>query len=183
MEAVLAGKRKFFVEKDLLESLYQDMTLLQIADYFGVGETLIHTRIKEFGIKLGGRDLGHRRRPREFTPEHLAALRRAAKLRRGKYVGPANPHWKGGRTAIHLHIRGTAEYKDWKLSALARAGNKCQLCGANRGAVCSCCGHRVVLHVHHAKSFAKHEELRFDPTNSEVLCDKCHRSRHFGKIG
>ncbi len=152
----------------------------QIADHFGVGETLIHSRIRECGIKLRGYE-NARKRPKTFTPEHLAAMREAGKRRRGAWAGANNPHWKGGLTAANLSARSSGAYMEWKRDALALADNKCQACGVTKGTVCKCCGHKTTLHVHHVKSFARHPEYRFDPTNSEVLCSRCHDSRHNGK--
>lgn len=175
-------KRTFCPEKSELESLYQRMTMKAIASHFGVGETAVWNRIKEYGIKLEGVD-NPRRRPKAFTAEHLAAIRASAVKRRGKWVGDKNPHWKGGATVANLEMRRTGAYKQWKNESLARAGYKCQDCGAEKGHICECCGQPVVLHVHHVHSFAGHPELRFDSLNSEVLCARCHHSRHRRKIG
>ena len=71
----------------------------------------------------------------------------------------------------------------WKIESKKRAGNRCEGCGVENGSMCECCGTKITLHCHHLKSFAKHPELRFDPENSEVLCPKCHYSRHNGKLG
>lgn len=177
----MSNKRSFFVEKAELESMYQSQPMAKIAEHFGVGETVIWKRIHEYGIKLDGYETTPRKRPKEFTESHLLAMKAAGLARRGKWVGENNPNWRGGRTDANLALRRTGAYKQWKLSALALAGDKCQGCGAVKGSVCDCCGQKIALHVHHLKSFAKHEESRFDPTNSEVLCVRCHHSRHFGK--
>lgn len=178
----MAGKRKFFVDKETLDSMYQRMPMKAIAEQLGVGETVIHKRIHEFGIKLCGYEGNPRTRSKKFTPEHLAALRQAHRKTRGVYVGEKNHNWRGGATEQNLAARRSGAYKEWKFSALNLAGNKCQQCGAINGHVCDCCGQRVTLHVHHVVSFAKHVEYRFDPLNSEVLCAKCHHSKHW-KIG
>jgi 5-methylcytosine-specific restriction endonuclease McrA len=179
----VARSRKLDVGREELESMYQTHSMKQIAKHYGVGETLVWNRIHEFDIKLTGYESSPRRRPKQFSPEHKAAIVAAGIARRGKWLGENNPNWRGGRTDANLALRRTGAYKQWKLSSLARAGNKCEQCGIIKGHVCECCGHKAALHVHHVKSFANHEELRFDPANSEVLCTKCHHSRHFGKIG
>lgn len=178
----MAGKRRFFVDRELLESMYQSMTMRQIADHFGCGETVVWKRIHEAGIKLKGHE-NPRCRPKEFTEQHIAALRESGKRRRGKFVGENSYNWRGGMTDANRALRGSGAYSEWKRTALDLAGNKCQSCGDVRGRICECCGHKTTLHVHHVRSFAKHPELRFDPTNSEVLCTKCHNSRHNGKLG
>lgn len=151
----------------------------QIADKYGVGETVVWTRLKEFGIKLHDYENGgHRLRPgRIFSEEHR---RKIGLSMRGK-VGPLNRNWKGGKAAENLRLRGSIEYREWKSAALALRGHECQECGVKHKSTCECCGTHVVLHVHHVKSFANFPEDRFDPQNSEVLCPKCHYPRHARK--
>lgn len=172
-------QRSFLPSKEELQQLYQTKTLKEIAAHYGVGETTVWTRTKELGIVLEGRQSGHRglhvreRRHREAQ----------SKAFRGKWSGDKNPNWKGGVHVKNLQLRGTGEYKQWKLKALELHGKKCQCCGVLQGSMCECCGYKISLHVHHIKSFAKHPELRFDPTNSEVLCPKCHAISHGRIIG
>ena len=68
----------------------------QIADMYGVGETVVWNRLKEFGIKLHDYENGgHRLRPgRIFSEEHR---RKIGLAMRGR-VGPLNRNWKGGKT-------------------------------------------------------------------------------------
>lgn len=169
--------RSFRPSKDELEILYQTMSMAQIAEHFGVGETVVFKRIKEYGVTLKGFESGgHRAKTgKKFSDEHRKNLSSSLI---GKMAGEGNPRWKGGSTEENLRLRRTGAYIKWKKSSLERAGNKCQECGALGGNICECCGTKVILHVHHVKPFAKHPELRFDPANSEVLCPKCHRSRH-----
>jgi len=174
------GRRTFDPPKQELETLYQELSMKQIADKYRVGETVVWKRLKQHGIKLKDHENGgHRlKKGREFSEQHLAALRKVGIERRGKFVGEKSHNWRGGKTALGLHLRSTGAYKVWKKSSLERAGYACQECGAKHGAICDCCGTKVVLHVHHVLSFAKHEDKRFDPSNSEVLCPKCHRFKH-----
>lgn len=167
---------KHVIDKAELEKLYQTMTLKQLAEHYGCGETTIWSRVKKYGIthKEFG-DLGHKRRPREFTEEHRKNMSEA---RRGKYGAEANGNWKGGISHLHRSLRGSLDYQLWRKNALALRGDKCQDCGVADGSGCECCGTKVKLHVHHVFSFAKFPEKRFDPENSEVLCPKCHYSRH-----
>ncbi len=175
-------KRTFLIEREELERLYHEMPAKKIAEIHGVGETVVHKRIKEFGITLPGLE-NPRRRPKKFTPEHLEAMRIAGAKRRDKWAGEKNPNWKGGLSAKNLRLRGSGAYKQWKAGSLARVNNQCQECGAARGSVCPCCGTKISLHVHHIYSFAQFPERRFDPENSQVLCAKCHHSRHTVRIG
>lgn len=145
----VGGRIKHDIPEDELRTLYQAMTLAQLADYYGCGETTVWAKVMKFGIThdVYGKQ-GHRHRPRE-----------------------------------RLRLRGSREYREWRAAALELRGGRCQDCGAQDGAVCECCGTRIKLHVHHVESFAKVPERRFDPTNSEVLCPKCHWSRHRCKPG
>lgn len=67
----------------------------EIAEHYGVGETVVFKRLKEHGIALDGIGPGgHRKvKGKPKSPEHIAAMRRG---RLGKYVGEANPNWRGG---------------------------------------------------------------------------------------
>lgn len=168
--------RKFVPTKEVLSELYQSMPMLEIAKLFGVGETVVFNRLKEYGIELEHHK-NHRLKPgRVFTEAHKLALSNAHKAKAAR--GDKNPNWKGGLTAINIRERGSWQYREWKVNSLARSGNKCECCGAVDGKVCDCCGVKVKLHVHHIKSFSKFPESRFDPVNSEVLCPRCHRTRH-----
>lgn len=168
------GRRDFDPDPGELRELYQSLSMADIAKKFGVGETVVWKRLKEHGIEL--RDFGnHRLKPgRIFSESHRKKISQSM---RGK-IGPLNRNWKGGKATANLQLRGSIEYREWKSEALKLRGNKCQECGRENGWECDCCGHRVVLHVHHVESFARVPERRFDPTNSEVLCSKCHHRRH-----
>lgn len=173
--------KTFDPPKEQLRELYQSMSMADIAKHFGVGETVVFKRLKEHGIELN-EHVNHRLKPgKVFSEEHRLNLRNAHLARDAR--GEKNPNWKGGTTAKNFLARSTVEYRDWKRSALQRAGHKCQQCGAVGGSVCECCGTKVMLHVHHIKSFAKYPDERFNVENSEVLCPKCHHSRHRSKIG
>lgn len=169
--------RTFEPDRDELEKLYQQHSMRDISRIYGVGETVVWKRLKEYGITLRDyEDGGHRKKPgREFSLEHRQNL---SKAHRGRWSGEKNPHWKGGATEKMRRERQSGAYRQWRIAALALRGNACQECGVEKDVICECCGHKISLHVHHIHSFAKYADLRFDPENSEVLCSKCHRSRH-----
>ena len=176
------SRRAFDPPRELLYALYQEKSMRQIADHFGVGETVVFNRLKEHGIELKEHKNHRLKTGRVLSEQHKASLKKA---RRSNVAhGADNPNWKGGLTEVHRKLRGSWQYRDWKAQSLERAGYKCELCGAGHGRVCECCGTKVVLHVHHIKSFAKFPDDRFDPENSEVLCPKCHFTvRHQRKSG
>ena len=155
--------------------MYQKMSMAEIAKHYEVGETVVFKRLKEHGI-VADEFINHRLKTgKTFSPEHRQAL---SKAKAGKWAGEKNPNFNNGAMVKNLKVRASGEYKQWRYAALARATFACQGCGVPQGKMCDCCGHRVSLHVHHVKPFAHFPDLRFDPANSEVLCAKCHRSRH-----
>ena len=157
------------------------MSMREISRKYQVGETVVWKRLKEFGIKLKDyEDGGHRKKPgRQFSDEHRKNLSLAHRGRTGSKAS----NWKGGLSEKNAVERRSGAYKQWKREALKLAGNRCTGCGVENGSRCEHCGHLTVLHVHHVKSFSKFIDSRFDPNNSEVLCSKCHYSRHKKKIG
>jgi len=86
------------------------------------------------------------------------------------FTGENNPRWKGGITPEHLKIRWSVKMKNFKIEILKRDNYTCKSCGR-----CRKTGDRVILNVHHLKSFAIHKELRFDMNNVITLCQECHR--------
>lgn len=179
----VGGRRRFNPSYDELNALYGQYSMKQIAEKLGVGETVVFKRLKEHGIVLDGFEGGHRSKPgRKFTKEHRKNL--SISLRAGgKKAGENAPNWQGGIRWDNLRARSNGAYREWRNAVLELAGNACQQCGAKGGHECDCCGTRVTLHVHHIESFAKNIDRRYDPTNGEVLCPKCHHLRHKRKSG
>lgn len=170
------ARRTFEISKERLQALYSEHSLREIAFMFGVGETVVFKRVKEYGIKL---DENHReRKGKVFSEEHRKNLQLA---QIGLQRGEKNPNWKGGVTPEHIRGRARAIYGMWKKAALKAANSTCQRCGAVKGAVCECCGQRIIVHVHHKEHYAKNPELRYAPENAEVLCAKCHHEEHTKK--
>jgi transposase len=172
-------RRSFDPPKKVLEALYQTKSMREIAGHFGVGETVVFQRLKEHGITLK-EHINHRLKTgKAFSESHKAAIRAAHRAKAA--FGDKNPNWKGGLTEKNRRLRNSWQFRDWKQQSLERAEHKCERCGVQDGQACECCGTRVKLHVHHVKSFAKFPDLRFDATNSEVLCPKCHFAEHHRK--
>ena len=87
---------------------------------------------------------------------------------------------RGGKTETgetyteKASIRSSSQYKSWRTQALKLHENKCDRCGVINKTKCNCCGNIIYLHVHHKIPFGFNVELRFDPTNSQVVCPNCH---------
>lgn len=73
---------------------------------------------------------------------------------RGSLALENNPRWKGGKCA-------------YKNMALKHYGNSCMLCGKEDK-------RPKMIHVHHKDGNRNNNNL----CNLEVLCSKCHRSKH-----
>lgn len=89
------------------------------------------------------------------------------------FTGPNNPRWKGGITPEHKKVRWSQKYKDFRDEIFKKDDYTCKDCGRK-----SKKGDKVILNVHHKKSFAEHKELRFVKSNVVTLCRQCHKLRH-----
>lgn len=76
--------------------------------------------------------------------------------------GENNPNWKGG------HSSRSNKQSKWARAVISRDRAICQKCGITG----------VELHAHHIKPFKEHPELRWDVSNGETLCYKCHWAEH-----
>ncbi|WP_445661395.1 phage replisome organizer N-terminal domain-containing protein [Bacillus sp. FSL K6-3431] len=65
-------------------------------------------------------------------------------------------------------LRNSPEYKLWRADVFERDKYTCQMCNQVGGS----------LNAHHIKSFACYEELRFEVSNGQTLCEPCHRKVH-----
>ena len=88
-------------------------------------------------------------------------------------TGESSATWRGGITPVHLKIRNSKAYSDWRASVFIRDSYACQHCFAR-------CGNGVDghLHAHHISSFAEFPEQRFDVPNGITLCKACHYKVH-----
>src|SRR3990167_7887434 len=96
---------------------------------------------------------------KELTLEHKRKLSEAQKGEKGS-------NWQGGKTAIHLKIKNSLEYKLWRKAVFERDNYTCIFCGDNKGGN---------LEADHIKPFALFPELRFAIDNGRTLCRECHR--------
>jgi hypothetical protein len=83
---------------------------------------------------------------------------------KGYMAKEKNPNWKGGISDKNSKIRGSIEYKHWRLQIFKRDWFSCQICG-HKG---------KDIEAHHIKNVKNYPELIFDMNNGITLCDKCH---------
>lgn len=84
------------------------------------------------------------------------------------------------RSPENKRLRGSPEYKNWRLGVINRDEYKCQKCGSNNH-----------LEAHHIKPFSKFISDRFNIDNGITYCTPCHaiidtyrkRTIEVGKIG
>lgn len=81
--------------------------------------------------------------------------------------GNKNPNWKGGITPIHLAIRSSQEYKEWRKAVYDRDNYTCVWCGTE--------GNGKNLNADHILPFAIYEDLRLEVSNGRTLCIDCHK--------
>lgn len=171
-------KRRFMPPKEELAGLYERMSMRDVAAHYGVGETVVFHRLRNYGIPIKSRSERLNGKPK--TLEHRLKM---SETRIGRWTGPKNFNWKGGKSSANKLARSKTAYFEWK-NAVLKAGNyRCQSCGIEHGSICGQCGHRVYLHAHHIESFAGNAKLRYEPSNGKALCERCHDTEHDKQIG
>jgi hypothetical protein len=86
-------------------------------------------------------------------------------------TGAANPMFIDGSSPERQRLYAQGEGKAFLRAILKRDNYRCQKCAASKSQPRS-------LHVHHIKSWAGNERLRFDPENVTTLCAACHAWVH-----
>lgn len=86
----------------------------------------------------------------------------------GRFAGPANPNWRGG--GGHRDWKST-RYKRFVRAVWQKAGGACESCKSQ-------CPRNRKSNVHHIKPWDSFPELRYEPSNGQLLCSKCHRHIH-----
>jgi len=90
------------------------------------------------------------------------------RLARKKQVGEKCPSWKGGITPKVRLLRGSEEYKIWRLNIFKRDNFTCKLCN-NKS---------KYLEAHHIIGVYENLDIIFDMMNGITLCKKCHNEFH-----
>lgn len=169
------GKFKHNFTFEELDRLYtlERKTLSEIADLYSVSKVTVLSHLNRFNIKTrkGGFKIAS-----DITRERMVKSHRGKKQsiewrrKRGEALkGENHPQYRHGLTAVKRSekqiIRKSFEYKIWRESVFQRDNFTCQGCGTIGG----------YLEAHHIKSYDKYPELRFEISNGQTLCKKCHK--------
>jgi 5-methylcytosine-specific restriction endonuclease McrA len=86
--------------------------------------------------------------------------------RLGQKYRSGEEHWLYKPDSRRKNRRG--KHGAWARAIISRDKATCQRCGAQN----------IQLHAHHIESFADHPEKRWDLSNGETLCYRCHLDEH-----
>lgn len=95
------------------------------------------------------------------SPETRAKL---SAMRQGKN----NSNWKGGISTSRDKLRGSTEFKEWRIAVFERDNYTCQKCGVRGGE----------LNAHHIIHLALDVSKATDVDNGITLCVECHKLEH-----
>lgn len=84
-----------------------------------------------------------------------------------RVFGKNNPNWRGGKTSAYNILKGSSEYKEWRLKVFRRDGFKCVLCGSGKSGT---------LNADHINPRFLYPELTFNVDNGRTLCITCHKN-------
>jgi len=150
--------------KYILEELYQSsLSMKEVAEKIGCGETAVHKWIHRHGIAPKPRIITQKGHRKSLT--HRKILSGLAKQR----TGDKNPNWRNGATPKNMLIRGK-QWRERRRLVLERDNYECTKCGCD-----------LDLHVHHIKPVSKFPELVNELSNLITLCSHCHYQLHFPK--
>lgn len=136
--------------------------------WFRKGES----RFPEYQIKKGQRLSPLTEFKKEDIPKNAIKkgehIGQKTEFKNGQTVGEKSNNWKGGITSVNDKIRKSNEYIEWRRIVYVKDEYTCQMCGQKH----------VDIVAHHIKSFSDYPDLRFVPSNGNVLCRSCHLKLH-----
>lgn len=86
------------------------------------------------------------------------------RVKKGVAKKEQNPNWRGGISKNRKTEMATTQYKNWRTSVFERDDYTCCICGTRGGN----------LEAHHIVSWISNQTLRYDISNGQTLCRKCH---------
>lgn len=110
-----------------------------------------------------------RKRP-PYSEEWKEKIRIANREKGKLHAGKNHWNWHGGISGWQKLLRGSIEYKEWRLKVYKKDRYCCQKCGKH-------CNRKTIV-AHHIKDFKNYPELRFNVKNGITLCRKHHILLH-----
>lgn len=165
IEKRVAGPKHHAILRDAewLREQYvsQEKSTTQIANEIRASASVVCSWLKTHGI------------PRRRVGVHKPYIRTEAHkaqtgLRSSKYVGAANPNYKGGPNRENMRLRTSYAAKTWAVRVKERDSYACVDCGASG----------VKLHAHHIETWKDCPDKRYDVANGVTVCIPCHEVRH-----
>ena len=150
-----------FPMRSIKEELGSDVTVACIRNWSCMKEENKKKHLKQ--IKRGA---AKKRRLKKCKPKIKEQKTKTAKEWKKRVFAS----WKD--TPEQAAIRRSPEYQEWRRIVLERDNYTCQHCEKTGG--------RLV--VHHVKTFKMNPELRMEPDNGIVLCNKCHEELHLSRM-
>lgn len=134
---------------------------ISIAGEIGASPRVVTEWMRQHGIPARARG---QNKGRKFGDDFRQKLSLA---KRGRFLGDANPNWRGAKVHPDKRLRASYATKKWSEDVRERDGHKCVECGA-----------AGKLHAHHIKAWKNSPELRWDVSNGVTLCPPCHQKAH-----
>lgn len=98
--------------------------------------------------------------------------KKISESRKGKTAKENNPNWKGGLYGTERHsLMSTTDYRNWRNSVFKRDNYTCVKCSSTN----------LYLHADHIINWSDNKRKRFDVSNGQTLCYKCHYKKTFGR--
>lgn len=85
--------------------------------------------------------------------------------------GEKHPRWKGGITPQNQKEYHSLKYKLWRKAVFEKDNYTCQKCGAKG----------IFLEAHHIYPHSMSSELKYNISNGQTLCVKCHNLTKLGR--
>jgi len=80
--------------------------------------------------------------------------------------------WKGGKGTERHQAMGRQEYKSWRKAIFERDKYSCVECAATK----------TYFHADHIVGWSEDDSLRYEISNGQTLCYKCHYKKTFGAL-
>src|SRR3990167_10089066 len=94
------------------------------------------------------------------------------------FTGERNPLWKGGISSWKDQVKGSVEYRGWRMAVFRRDRFSCRKCGYRSKASRAHGDKTSDIHAHHIVPMADSKESWFSIENGIPLCVPHHRETY-----